>query len=357
MIGHLSDATLSHSDGTSTDGASESRLRALLRFAPVVLFEVDQTGTYTYIEGNGLKGLDVTPAALLGRSVHEVHAADRQLLTNVTLALRGLEFSDELSLFGRWFEIHFSPRSDTVGQLRGFRGVAVDVSERRYADRAREELLSILSHDLRTPMAAIQLHATVLDRILAGRSTKITPEQALNNIRQSVAEADDLIRDLMDYAQIQTGTLNLKANTGSIEPLLRRAMDAVTNSATKHQVTLTLTVTDSAALICDEERVEQAFRIVLERAISLCQPRTTISIRTAIRDKAFDVVVSFPPVSREAPTLSGFYGGDSRRNAADIKLSIASGIFHAHRATQQLETLPAGTRAALVTTFPRYQQP
>jgi len=83
--------------------------------------------------------------------------------------------------------------------------------EAEAAIRSREEVLAIVSHDLKNPLAAIQLSSELLQR---AHDPEITA-RTVARIRDAVSQMRDLIRNLLDFAQIQAGAL-------PVEPVLER---------------------------------------------------------------------------------------------------------------------------------------
>jgi len=120
---------------------AEQRLRTIISKAPILLFALDANGTVTLCEGKALQKLGKVPGQSVGLSMFEMYRNYPGLIANVRRALLGQEFSslDELPELGLCFETHWAPLRAENGTLAGTIAVAVDVSERKRNERARQD--------------------------------------------------------------------------------------------------------------------------------------------------------------------------------------------------------------------------
>jgi two-component system, cell cycle sensor histidine kinase and response regulator CckA len=120
---------------------AEQRLRTIISKAPILLFALDANGTVTLCEGKALQKLGKVPGQSIGLSMFDMYRNYPGLIANVRRALLGQEFSslDELPELGLCFETHWAPLRAENGTLAGTIAVAVDVSERKRNERARQD--------------------------------------------------------------------------------------------------------------------------------------------------------------------------------------------------------------------------
>jgi diguanylate cyclase (GGDEF)-like protein/PAS domain S-box-containing protein len=117
---------------------SEARYRAIVTGSPVALFALDQEGTFTLSEGQGLEVLGLEPGKVIGRSIFEMYSDTPQIVQNVRLALGGRPSSAVMEVDGMAFETWYSPFREN-GIFSGVIGVVTDVTERkRVHDRLSE---------------------------------------------------------------------------------------------------------------------------------------------------------------------------------------------------------------------------
>jgi PAS domain S-box-containing protein len=123
---------------------SEERLRLVVEQMPAVLWSTDARLRFTLSLGAGLQALGLRPNQVVGKSLQEFLGSDdpeNPVAVAHRAALRGESLSFETVLGGRAFRAYVQPLRDAQGQTRGVLGVALDVSERRAAEAAYEDLV------------------------------------------------------------------------------------------------------------------------------------------------------------------------------------------------------------------------
>jgi two-component system, cell cycle sensor histidine kinase and response regulator CckA len=120
---------------------AERNLRTVISTAPIVLFALDENGTVTLCEGKALQKLGKQPGESVGKSMFQLYEKYPETIDHVRRALKGEEFSslDDLVDVGVCFEIHWAPIRGVGGKPAGTIAVAVDVSERRRNEQARQD--------------------------------------------------------------------------------------------------------------------------------------------------------------------------------------------------------------------------
>ncbi len=207
------------------------------------------------------------------------------------------------------------------------------------AAQARDDVLAIVSHDLRNPLHTIVLSASYLAEVFL---TDL-PEAALQQtqiITRAVDRANSLIRDLLDVSSIEAGGFAIEAEPVSPETLLNDASEAMSPTAAAAQVTLTFrTDSDLPDVMADRERLQQVFSNLIGNAIKFTPAGGFIevtvaasgpfSVRFAVRD-------SGPGISDEhLPHIFDRFwqARDLARTGAGLGLAIAKGIVEAHDGT------------------------
>lgn len=315
---------------------ADDRLHTVLNSAPLILFAVNRDGIYTHVAGSGLSHLNLNPQAIVGKSLYAMHAGDEQFLADAARALDGDAFVDDVSLFQRCFQIQFNPLRDSTGRADGFVAVATDITERKKAQDTREELLAIVAHDLRAPIAAMKFDIEVLRQTRNGAMTTNTAhEEILSRMDRSAGRAERLIGDLLDHARIESGTFTVQVACEDLRPLLLEAIDVAASSARRNNVELALDMPAPISVSCDGTRLIQALHNVLDNAVRFSPADGKIMIRATA--EAAEIVIAVAdhgagiPAAHLPHLFNRFWqGGTSRRTGAGLGLAIAAGIVHAH---------------------------
>jgi PAS domain S-box-containing protein len=113
---------------------SEQRLSAIVANAPVGLFAVDRSGSFTLLEGRGFDALGLQPGELVGQSIFQLYREVPQVVGNIRRGLAGDSFTDVVQVNDRTFETHYVPVVDEQDEVAGVNGVAIDITERRRAE-------------------------------------------------------------------------------------------------------------------------------------------------------------------------------------------------------------------------------
>jgi PAS domain S-box-containing protein len=230
--------------------------------------------------------------------------------------------------------------------------------EAREAVHTRDEVLSIVSHDLGNPLSAIRIGTTLL---LRGRA--VDPDhdswQHLDAIRQSVEQMERLINDLLEVKRLDAGRLELHVRPQSPESLIREAHDMLRGLAQeKDQRFDWEAAAELPEVAADRQRVLQLFSNLIGNAIKFTPRGGHIRVSAAAgeRDVVFTVADTGPGI--EAASLPHIFDRfwRARRTAGSqgfgLGLAITKGIVEAHGGTIRAESeLGSGTR--IVFTLPK----
>jgi PAS domain S-box-containing protein len=118
---------------------SEIRFRTVIDHAPIVIWAVDQDGKLSFSKGRVLDKLGLRPGEAVGRSVFDMFADNKQIVSDTHRALAGEIFSSVTEVEDIVFENRYSPLKDDQGSVAGTIGVAVDITERKNAENALHE--------------------------------------------------------------------------------------------------------------------------------------------------------------------------------------------------------------------------
>lgn len=260
---------------------SESRLLALLNNIPVGLLLLKPSGYIT--------ATNDTLARILGRTEDEL------IGQHIDLALPQLAWnqlcSKELAAEKRTVEVFPSERTISATNDQAFdirfqelslpEGprillAAQDVSERHELERLRNEFVSMVVHDLKTPLTSIRLFHQLLRKNAFGELPG-TAAEPLESSERSVERLLNLVNGLLDAEKATSGHLQLNRSSTRLSSVIKRSLESI-NSFAREQAVSIEAINEEAELFADEERLIQVVVNLLSNAVKFSGSGSHVSI-------------------------------------------------------------------------------
>lgn len=259
-------------------------------------------------------------AALERTSVVEQKAQQRAVLVSVIAVATGTVLSIVLAwLFGRKLSEMYRREREAFGRAEK-------------ATVAREDLLAIVAHDLRSPLSAITLGAAVL-------KARVTDERLVAQaarIENVATRMEFLVKSLLDGASIEARTLSLVPTPCSSAALVDETLEMFEGLATKKGIRIDLDLDKpDPVVLADSERVMQVLSNLLANSIKFTPTGGRITLRTCAEDDTviFTVADTGPGIAAEhlPHVFERFWKGEpGGTRGAGLGMSIAKGIVEAH---------------------------
>ena len=222
--------------------------------------------------------------------------------------------------------------------------------------RARDEMVGVVSHDLRNPVAAIKMLSGTLLRSPDSGGTQA--HESIELICQAAEQMDTLIRDLLDVDRLDAGKLVVAALPVDPSVLLADSLQTLRPLVEQKGISLDLRLeNDLPKVMADRERVQQALSNLIGNAIKFSPAGSKIVV--VPRKEADEVVISVVDTGKgitaeQLPRVFDRYWQSSRtdRQGAGLGLAIAKGIVEAHGGRIWIESKPGeGTTASFSLPF------
>lgn len=235
-----------------------------------------------------------------------------------------------------------------VAQLAQLAGTALNNARLlRHAQaetRLREDMIAVVSHDLRNPLNVIALAA----RAMLGGAQPVegSLRQKVERIDRAADHMRTLIEDLLDLSRIKSGQLELDLQPFSTRAVVEDSTDAVRPLAQEKKIQLEVAVAGAEQrVLCDPRRLRQVFSNLLGNALKFTPAGGSIRVLAkGERDHVrFSVADTGPGIPREhqAHIFARYWQApDTARMGAGLGLFIAKGIVDAHGGTIGLESEP-----------------
>jgi PAS domain S-box-containing protein len=324
---------------------AKHRERALIDNAIDVICSLDGNLRFTQISPACQKVFGYCESELIGSNLSKLLVDDQsertvELLNQIP---RGeLQAPIEASIRrkdGKVIDLIFSVQ--WVPSEKSMFCVAHDITERKDAERLKEQVTAMVSHDLRTPLATIRTFHEMLSTGMFGELSE-RGRQLLEVADSNSDRMLTLINDLLDIEKIKSGHLKLNLVEVKLQPVLERAVEAIANWAGRVEVKLELVPT-SLAVIADEDRLMQILVNLLSNAVKFSPKDSNVTICAGVKEER--VFVSIADHGRGVPSelkekifdrFQQVLSSDSKeKGGSGLGLAICKALVELHGGTIQ----------------------
>lgn len=296
---------------------------------------------------------------LVGRPLGEV-ARIAAVFAAFDLALSGAESVESFTTPGlteRSFEVRAFP---LVGQEIAAVGIFIDVTRLERLEQIRRDFVSDFSHEVRTPLAALKSAVDSYD--VSGARMSAEEDQQLRRIMaRQVLRLERLVDDLSELSGIESGELRLERTVVNLRRLLDDLCEDFRDRASQRSVRI-LVSGDSARVLADPGRIEQAFANLIDNALKY-GGEGTIEIDVQTAADAAEVRISdhgegIAPEEMQR-IFRRFYRIDKSRSqdvaGTGLGLAITKHLVFQHGGTINVESEP-GVRTTFIVMLPLWDE-
>lgn len=240
-------------------------------------------------------------------------------------------------------------RNDELGEAAEMFDVMVARLDSIEYERAL--MLSAISHDLRTPLAALRASVEAIRDGVAP-----DPDQYLTGMERQVTALSSLVDDLQLHSRLVSGTLELRRTRLDLTELVDEAMETLRPLAEPRHIKLLLETDRRYLIDADGSQIARVLRNLLDNAIRHAPDDSVVLVQVEAvggdgldsgraRLRVIDQGAGFPPEFRSRafePFTRADEARDVRTGTAGLGLSIARGIVLAHEGTVGIGAGPGG---------------
>jgi signal transduction histidine kinase len=222
--------------------------------------------------------------------------------------------------------------------------------QKQMLEQTRRDLITWVSHDLRTPLAAARvLNEALLDGVVTDPET-VTRYQ--KNIQKEIRHLGHLIDDLFELAQLDTGHLKLTRQMTSIHDLISDTLGSMQARAAAHQITLTGEVEQNVPMVLiAPDKIQRVLNNLLDNALHHTPVGGSVHLHARCSGGALEISVRNTGSGIAPADLSqiftSFYRGETSRSQSStgyrgtgLGLAIARGFVEAHGGKIWAESVP-----------------
>jgi len=236
---------------------------------------------------------------------------------------------------------------DQKGELAEIRRYLFDITARKRAEEvvrrlyeeareavsARDDILAVVSHDLRNPLNTIVMSASLA---MDDTERRAGNRLAMETIKRSAEHMNVLIQDLLDISRMEAGQLRLDPTPLAVTSVLSELEDGYAALAAERSIRFAVEQSDDLpAIQADSDRLRQAFSNLIGNAFKFTPDGGSVVVRAERREEVvcFSVRDSGPgiPASHQSQVFERFWQAKSAtRQGAGLGLAITKGIVEAH---------------------------
>ncbi|BDV44930.1 hybrid sensor histidine kinase/response regulator [Geotalea uraniireducens] len=265
------------------------KMAAILRGMADMVVAVDRQGNVITLNGKAEELLAIRAEEVLGRPVEELLQADipaSRLPCRVVLTTGEpcLDVTYVVAQGKRRLPVLSSatPLRNATGEMIGSVEILHDMSTLKALEQEREDFVSMLSHDLKTPITAV---VGSIDLVREGRLGTINAEQKeyLDSAVESCDEMVEMIDTLLDVHKFEAGRMQMAIAEEELAPLLRRILSRFEPVALRAGIRLFLHLPPAPILFpVDRSKFFRLLGNLLSNAIKFTPEEGEIEIRAEI---------------------------------------------------------------------------
>ena len=170
---------------------------------------------------------------------------------------------------------HASPIRNREGYITGAVVTFRDVSAERELDRLKSDFISMVSHELRAPLANL---GVAIELMLNSSQEHESLQEMLRIAHDSVQRLTRLVKDILNVSQIEAGQIKMQIEPVTLIPLVRRAIRVAQSQTTQHRIILQAP-DDIPFVMADQNKLEIVLDNLLTNAIKYSPDGGRILVR------------------------------------------------------------------------------
>ncbi len=243
--------------------------------------------------------------------------------------------------------------SNAEGNRIGTLVVLRDVTEVTFGDKLKDQFVTAISHELRTPMNVIKMSSEVL---LGTEEGKAPNRRMLELIERNVHVLDRMIVELLDISEMSAGGFHIRQTPIHVEQVMMSVINGLMTDLKRAQLDVSFMVRDSELLYIngDESRLRWALGHLIQNSINYTEPRGHIMVMMNCTNHEYVTIqivdTGVGILAKDLPFIfDRFYRGEARNAKGKLidprglgqGLYIAKTVAEAHNGQLNVQSTPA----------------
>ncbi|HOI15348.1 MAG TPA: response regulator [Geobacteraceae bacterium] len=313
------------------------KMEAILRGMADMLVAVDEDGRVISVNRAAEEAFGVPKGSSLGMPVQDLVVADippHRLPCRIVLESRTpcLDVTYSVRSHDRFVPVLSSatPLFGASGALIGSMEILRDISHLKALEKEREEFVSMLTHDLKTPLTAV---VGSIDLVREGRLGPVNDEQKeyLESAVESCGEMVEMIDTLLDVYRFESGKMVLAFTEEDFGALIRKAAASFRSLAERSGIRLSVAIAENLpAGRMDRNKVVRLFGNLFSNAFKFTSEGGVVEVTAELLDNADGIADRIPPGTypvEELPRKGAFLMAAVRDTGIGIPRDALGAIF------------------------------
>lgn len=213
------------------------------------------------------------------------------------------------------------------------------------AIKSRDDILAVVSHDLKNPLSSISLNTEVMVRRLEGRENE-KMLRSLNQIKKAVETMKELIQDLLDQAKLESGKIELVFHKEKFQEVLREAQELlIPLSQSKSIEILNHVPSRPIEVEVEKKRLKQILSNLISNAVKFSRDGGKVEVNTAVKGSKLKVSIhdNGPGIAEnDLPHIFDRFwqAKKTAKKGTGLGLAIVKGLVGAHGGNIWVESKP-----------------
>lgn len=223
----------------------------------------------------------------------------------------------------KYYRVFLRRFSLNNGLFEGVLAGMTDVTEIKELERIKDEMVSIVSHELKLPLTTILGYGEMLETGLKGKQREYAETICKQSVRLS-----DLITDFLDISRLESWRTLLNIYPFDLKYVVEESISSITIAAEKKQIIINANLpTKVSPLMGDEQLLLQALVNILENSIKYSPTNTCVRVELMEKQDRFELEVTDQgpgiPVSEQETIFNKFIRRDKHAKEAGFGLGLS----------------------------------
>jgi PAS domain S-box-containing protein len=328
--------------------------RAVVDNALDVICSIDGDGRFLMVNPACARTWGYAPEELVGRRYADIVCEEdvEQTVRTIQQAVKEksestfenrIRHKQKQIVFASW-SVHWSDRE------RSLFCVVHDITAQKEMDQLKKEFVSMITHDLRSPLTSVKITCEALLKGIWGQLAEAGIAQ-VKGADRSLKRLIGLINDLLDVEKMEAGKFNLDVEPVRLSTVIDRSIESLGGYAEQNDVSIKVQLPPElceAEILGDRDRLVQVLVNLVSNAVKYSPRGSVVSISATVADGLTEIRVTDQGIGIPEEFQSAIFSRFEqvslpealRKNSSGLGLAICKAIVEAHKGTIGVKSEP-----------------